>query len=135
MRAHTTTATNWYLIENQDHFGRTYKKRLCTDIDGCPYEINMEIVLGEEELAQMGFLFDESEDHITYTLQMHPPEAQLQANFKLWDYITAVNRVMEVDDTSGWTLEQWDHACPFLFEQPPDVPDEEAMQKEREGWV
>jgi hypothetical protein len=122
-------------VEKLDQVGRKYKKDLTTQIEGCPYEINMQIVLGEEELAQLGFLFNESEEHITYTLQMHPPEKQMQVNFQLWDYITAVMHVMDAGDTSGWGLAEWDEACPFLFDSTPMFPDEEQMQKERDKWL
>ncbi len=135
MRNHTTTATNWHL-DAPPHEVPAFKKELATLIDGCPYEINMEIVLGVADLEEMGFHPDDREEHIVYTLQMHPPEREVQVNFKLWDYITAVNLVMDLNDTSGWTLHEWDNACPFLFDDVPNLalPDEEALQRERDLW-
>ena len=133
MRTHTTTSNSWHLVPKLNTSFNTMKKDFTTTIEGCPYDINMEVVLTLTELADMGFNHN-SEEEIAYDLGANECEKEMQVNFKLWDCIAALNRVMNENDTTGWTVAQWDEACPFLFECDPFLEDEENLQEVRDSW-
>ena len=137
MRPHVTTSNSWHMVRKLDQVGATMKKELVCTIEGCPYEINLEIVLTETDLLNMGYGTDSHEDNIAYSLLQCAPEKEVNANFLLWDFIARVNSVMDSHDTSAWGVAEWDKACPFLFECDPDLEsdNDEALQKERETWV
>ena len=134
MREHYTTVTGWQMCEKLDGLGIRLKKELATSIEGCPYEINLEIVLDEVELKNMGY--DEMDaSNIAYDLGLIPPAKEVDAQALMWEHINKVKMIMSQHDTNSWRLEQWDANCSFLFASDPTLPDEEAMQEERDTWV
>ena len=132
MRDHYTTTTGWQMYTP---FGQppSMVKELSTQIDGCPYEINLRIELSTQELAAMG-LNNQTEDYIASDLGCNAPEKEVDANKLMWDYIFQVKMIMTRNDTSGWLVAQWDAYCPFLFECDPALGDDEKIQKERDSW-
>ena len=135
MRNHTTTVTGWYAVQKLDMVGTLMKKTLTTQIDGCPYEINLEIALDRVELAAMGYE-NQSDDSVTYALNTHECEQEMDAHAMMWLHINAVKMAMSQHDTNSWRLEQWDKVCPFLFTNGNEaVFDEEEMQIERDTWT
>jgi len=134
MREHYTTVTGWQMIQKLDMVGVLMKKEIVTSIDGCPYEINLEVVLTELELNDMGYdKMDAS--NIAYDLGLIPPAKELDVHALMWEHINKVKMVMSQHNTTSWRLEQWDAHCPFLFECDPTLFSEEEMQKERDTWV
>ena len=96
MRTHTTTSNSWHLVPKLNTSFNTMKKDLTTTIEGCPYDINLEVVLTLNELHAMGFDHN-SEEEIAYDLGANECEKEMQVNFKLWDFIAAVNRSSKPD--------------------------------------
>lgn len=136
MREHFTTITSWQMIRKLDMVGIKMTKALSTQIDGCPYEINLEVALTEKELYNMGYdVANVPEENIAYGLEAHRCEKEMAVHSLMWEHINRVKMVMSQYDTNSWRLESWDAHCPFLFECDPQLPDEEAMQEERETWV
>lgn len=135
MREHTTTVTGWKMYEKIDGIARA-KKQMTTQIDGCPYEINLEVVLNEKELYDMGWdVRNVPEDRIVYGLDTHAPEKELDVFAMMWLHINAVKTVMTQHDTNSWRLETWDKHCPFLFDAEQTQHEEEVTQEERDTWT
>ncbi len=138
MRDHTTTQTGWTSIRKLDQVGLKMTKTIVTQIDGCPYDINLEVSLNETELYDMGYaVMNMPEDKIAYGLEAHTCEKEMDVQAMMWLYITKVKMVLSDFRTDLWRLEEWDHHCPFLFECDPGVADAdaEAMQIVRDSWV
>ena len=127
------------MIEKLDLVGCKVKMELATFIEGCPYEINLEVVFTEKELCAMGFDNDNgflcNIEHIAYSFQQTVPEKVMAVQSLMWDYIKQVNKVMDDNDITAWTVAEWDAHCPFLFECDPALDEAEAMQEERDTWV
>lgn len=135
MREHTTTVTSWRAYPKIDGFIR-FKKEMSTQIDGCPYEINLECVLNEKELYDLGFdLVHVPDDNIIYALEAHTVEKEMAVFAMMWLHINAVKMTMSQHDTNDWYLHQWDTACPFLFDAEQTQHEEEVTQEERDTWL
>ncbi len=136
MRDHVTTASNWQIIRKLDMVGCLAKKELSASIQGCPYEIHLEIVLTEKELYDMGWdIANVPEDRITYGLEAHTCEKEMEVHAMMWLRIAEVKLAMSKYDTPAWRLAEWDSHLPFLFECDPGLDDEETLQEERDTWV
>lgn len=139
MRDHHTTTSGWQMIEKLDMVGCKVKMDLATFIEGCPYEINLEVVFTEKELCAMGFGNDNgflcNIEHIAYSFGQTVPEKVMAVQSLMWDYIKQVNKVMDDNDITAWTVENWDAHCPFLFECDPGLESEEQLQEERDTWT
>lgn len=139
MREHYTTTTNWAMYEKMDGAGPRMKKELAATIPGCPYEINLEIVITNDELHDMGFVNERGElapeEVIAYELGFQQYEKEIDVQALLWKYIHTVKRVLASHPTDSWGVVEWDAHCPFLFECDPALADEEALQEERNTWV
>jgi len=134
MREHTTTVTGWRMYEKMDGIARA-KKQLTATIEGCPYDINLEVVLNEKELYDMGFdLVHVPDDNIVYALEAHQCEKEMEVHSLMWLQINAVKMAMSQYVTHSWRLQDWDTHCPFLFDAKQTQHEEEVMQEERDTW-
>lgn len=142
MIEHVTTKTNWSMV---DKFGgRPYALReLTTNIEGCPYEINLRVEFSEVELVKMGMSDDTGTlttcEHIVYELEKNVTEKELEIDMLMWHYIDQVKEQMRVNDTTGWRVEDWEQPCPWLFTVNLPLDDEVAQQeleqRERDSWT
>lgn len=133
MREHTTTVTGWVMYEKLDGIARA-RKVLTTQINGCPYEINLEVILNAKELDDLGYNVADSDEVIIYGLEAHPCEKEMDVHATMWLHINAVKMVMSSYDTNSWRLVDWDAACPFLFDAEQTQHEEEVTQEERDTW-
>ncbi len=133
MKEHTTTVTGWRDYPKLDGI-RRFKKELATTIDGCPYEINLTVILNAEELNNMGYDAIMPDDHIIYGLEAHTCEKEMDVFSLMWLHINAVKMAMSQYVTHSWRLADWDTHCPFLFDAEQTQHEEEVMQEERDSW-
>lgn len=135
MREHTTTVTGWKMYEKIDGIARV-RKQMTTQIDGCPYDITLEVVLNEKELYDMGYDVErDPEENILYGLEAYPCEKEMEVHSLMWLHITTVKTAMSQHDTDSWRLADWDTHCPFLFDAEQTQHEEEVTQDERDTWV
>ena len=133
MREHTTSITGWREYPKLDGI-RRFKKDLSTQIEGCPYEINLSVVLNDVELALLGYEAKDPDDNIIYGLEAQMCIKEMDVHTLMWQHINAVQMQMAQHDTNSWSLPDWDATCPFLFDAEQTQHEEEVTQQERDTW-
>jgi len=106
-------------------------RRLQANVDGCPYDIIIEVRLSRYELMEMKV---HSFDNVVFDMERPICTKEVEARKKLDARVYEVQRLCMQKPVHLWGLTEWDQECPWMFGNTPPVLDDEAMQAERDTW-
>ena len=131
MSQHVTYSTTPWEFVRDLGAGDYAHRRLQANVEGCPYDIIINIKLTRYELMEMKIV---SFDNVVFDMERPICKQEFEARKQLDARVHEVQRVCMQKPVHLWGVTEWDAECPWLFGNVPPVLDDEEMQAERDTW-